>query len=169
LPVGGIQSLLGDFRDWCLCGGQAVDWLLGRQTRQHGDTDIGVFRSQLPACLEAIGRPRVFLCDPPGSFTAWDGGRVPDHVNDIWVTDPAGGFWVLQVMAFDDDGDHVVYRRDRRLRWPKDAHAVSVRGVPILNPVTNLLFKLNKASLEAKDCLDVEALIEAWSQTGFRE
>jgi len=33
----------------------SVDWLAGRPTRPHGDTDIGVFRSEVEACLTAVG------------------------------------------------------------------------------------------------------------------
>jgi hypothetical protein len=158
--VEAIQSHLGTFDAWCLCGGQSLDWMLGRTTRVHGDTDIGVFRSDLSRCLEAIGLSRVYLCDPPGNFAPWDGADVLSRVNNIWVTDPGGEYWALQVMVYDDTEDHVVYRRDPRIRWNKTAHFITVRGIRILNPVVTLLFKLNKPELEGKDCQDMHVLIE---------
>jgi len=159
IEVETIQNHLGEFRAWCLCAGQSLDWIVGRTTRQHGDTDIGVFRSDLRSCLESIGTSRVFLCDPPGSLTPWDGADVPSRVHDIFIADPSGQHWILQVMVFDDVGDDVVYRRDSRIRWDKRDHAIGIRNVRVLNPVVTLLFKLNKSSLEEKDCLDLRTLI----------
>lgn len=160
LEVEDIQGHLGQFTAWCLCGGQSLDWLLGRTTRKHGDTDIGIFRSDLRRCLEAVGTSRVFLCDPPGGLTPWDGSDIPSRVHDIWVTDPTGQFWILQIMVYDEAGDNVLYRRDPRIRWRKDAHAITVRGVRVLNPVVTLLFKMNRPELEAKDCKDIRIVIE---------
>lgn len=169
LQVEAIQEHLGAFGSWCLCGGRSLDWLVGRSTRDHGDTDIGVFRSELEVCLPEIGAPRVFLCDPPGDFTPWDGGPVPLQVHDIWISDIARTCWVLQVMVYDDDGDEVVYRRDPRIRWPKNAHAITVRGVRVVNPVITLLFKVNKPQLQAKACLDVELLIGELARRAARQ
>jgi hypothetical protein len=166
LEVGAIQSHLGAFRAWCLCGGQSLDWMIGRATRPHGDTDIGVFRSDLRTCLEAIGAARVFLCEPPGDLVPWDGADVPVRVHDIWIVDPSGQYWVLQIMVFDDAGDSVLYRRDPRIRWSKAAHAVTVQDLPVLNPVVTLLFKTNRPRLEDRDCLDLQVLIEEVARYG---
>ena len=160
IEVAQIQALLGSFRGWCLCGGQSLDWLVRRKTRTHGDTDIGVFRSELLLCLEQIAKKRVFLCNPPGSLMPWDGGQVPDSVHDIWITDLDGGYWVLQIMVYDDNGGEVVYRRNPQLRWSKRDHSMFVAGIPVLNPLVTLLFKLNKNRLEAKDIHDVQTLIQ---------
>jgi hypothetical protein len=43
IEVHHIQRLRGEFNNWCLCGGKSLDLLFGRITRDHGDTDIGVF------------------------------------------------------------------------------------------------------------------------------
>jgi hypothetical protein len=158
--VEAIQGHLGTFRAWFLCGGQSLDWITGRTTRSHGDTDIGVFRSNLQQCLEAIGSYRVYLCNPQGSFTPWDGSEVPSRVHDIWITDSAGEYWTLQVMVYDDLEDQVVYRRDPRIRWSKASHSLTIRGIRVLNPAITLLFKLHRTNLEEKDCRDVRLIIE---------
>ncbi|MGW6281500.1 nucleotidyltransferase domain-containing protein [Kribbella sp. NPDC055071] len=44
-------------------GGWAVDALVGRQTRQHGDLDLGVVRPQLDAAVEALGTVGYELTD----------------------------------------------------------------------------------------------------------
>src|ERR1700674_224180 len=95
VAFGNLQSELGNFRNWTLCGGCSVDHWAGRQTRPHGDIDVGVFRSELRECLKAIGQQRVYLCFPPEAQKPWQGGEVPESVHDIWITHSAGEFWVL--------------------------------------------------------------------------
>jgi aminoglycoside-2''-adenylyltransferase len=155
-----IQPLLGDFERWCLCGGVSIDLLLGRKTREHGDTDIGVFRSNLDECLTAIGRARVFLCDPPGELAAWHGEAVPERVHDIWIADADGEHWVLQILVFDDDETHVYYKRDRSIRWSKASHTQQVDGRPVLNPLITFLHKSHRDLHEPKDLEDLRRLVD---------
>ncbi len=161
LLVHEVQLELGTFHQWVLCGGCSIDWLMNRRTRQHTDLDIGVFRSDLSACLETIDVSRVYLCDPPGSLKRWGGEAVPEHVHDIWITDIARSNWILQLMVYDDENESVVYRRDRRISWPKEQHAIEIRNLKILNPVITLLFKLHRSDLRDKDCLDIISMIDA--------
>tara|TARA_Y100001934_G_scaffold222634_1_gene265810 strand:+ start:211 stop:657 length:447 start_codon:yes stop_codon:yes gene_type:complete len=145
----------------------SVDWLVGRPTRPHGDTDIGVFRSEVEACLTAIGQDRIFLADPPGQLRQWDGEPVPPSVNDVWVLSRDREAWVLQVMIYTDDGDSVVFKRDATIRWPRLRHTVKVRGLRVLNPAITLLYKSSRPELAAKDKQDISVLIEA-CQRGWR-
>ncbi|MBS0631706.1 MAG: hypothetical protein JSS11_07305 [Verrucomicrobia bacterium] len=158
LTVEALSGELNGFDSWVLAGGYSVARITGKDTRMHGDMDIGVFRSDLEACLAALGRGRVFLC-LEGKHVAWVGGPVPAAVHDIWITDRAGKFWVLQVMVYDDEGDRVIYRRDRRISWAKRDHAIEVGGMRVLNPFVTVLFKTNKAQMEDKEVHDVMALI----------
>lgn len=159
IRVDEIQKELGGFHSWCLCGGLATDWCAGRQTREHGDTDIGVFRKDLADCLREFSRGRVFLCDPPGSLTPWTGNPISEAVHDIWIADHEIAHWVMQIMVYDDEGSVVVYRRDRRIRWDKAAHSIDVRGMKVINPAITLLFKANKESFAPKDLIDIETLV----------
>lgn len=160
VPIERIDTVLGGFRDWCLCGGQSIDVLAGRKTREHGDTDIGVFRSDIDDCLSTVPADRVFLCDP---MRPWDGKQLPSDVYHIWICNQSLTHWELQIMVYDDDGDHVIYRRDPRVSWPKTSHTVTVEGVTILNPAITLLFKSNRSALEEKDTLDLQVLIAVWA------
>src|SRR4051812_20701497 len=156
-----LQRSIGAFTDWTLCGGCSLDLILGAQIRSHGDIDIGVFRSALVSCLHAIGRERVFLCSSPGTQTPWDGESVPAAVHDIWVSDPPREHWVLQVVVFDDEGDKVMYRRDRRITWSKSNHSLKIGDIRVLNPFITFLYKTNKMKMEEKEIMDIIALIEA--------
>jgi hypothetical protein len=156
-----VQLHLGKFTDWILCGGCSLDVILGKQIRPHGDVDIGVFRSQLEACLRSIGTEQVFLCSPPGGKVVWDGSAVDAAVHDIWISDPLREHWLMQIMVFDDEGERVFYRRDRRISWSKRSHSFKIRNVNVLNPIITLLYKANKPKIEDKDISDIVALIQA--------
>lgn len=161
-----IAAVVAPFDNWWLCGGLSVDWLVGRVTREHGDTDVGVFRSEVEQCLAAIGQDRVFLADPPGELRAWDGGAVPEHVNDFWILAVDRQAWVLQIMVYTDtgeEGQEVVYKRNSGIRWSKSAHTVNVRGMRVLNPAITMLFKAGRSDPAPKDRHDLRLLIE-WSK-----
>jgi hypothetical protein len=162
LAVEHIQQELGDFHNWCLCGGTSLDWFLGRNTRKHGDTDIGILRSSLPECFKKIGESRVYLCVPSAGLTPWDGNDVPPEVHDIWIADSEVAHWIFQIMVYEEDGDTVVYRRHPSIRWTKSSHTMTVRGISILNPLVTFLFKANGTALEAKDAVDISNLIESF-------
>jgi hypothetical protein len=139
-----LQRHIGSFTDWTLCGGRSLDLILGRQIRPHVDIDIGVFRSQLTACLRSIGKGQIFLCSPPGTQTAWDGVAVNAAVHDIWISDPVQEYWLLQIMVLDDEGEKVIYCRDRRICWSKESHSLKIGDVRVLNPLITFLYKTNK-------------------------
>lgn len=155
-----IQNLLGEFDRWCLCGGRSLDMVFDRETREHGDTDIGVFRSDLEDCLSSIGRQRVFLCDPPGSHKAWDGKPVPEHVDDIWIIDTDRLHWILQIMVYTDEGNEVCFKRNPGIRWRKESHTWNLGTLHILNPLVTLLYKSSKQTQEPKDIQDIGHIID---------
>jgi len=159
LQIEALKDELAGFSDWTLCGGHSVARITGEDTRSHGDIDVGVFRSQLSDCLNALGRDRVQLCQG-GKHHAWDGGPIPDEVHDIWITDREQRYWVMQVMVYDDEGEEVIYRRDRRIRWAKRFHSIEIDGIKVLNPLITVLFKANKPTMEEKEVHDVMQLIK---------
>ena len=163
LALDKIQDELPGFENWVLCGGYSVALWTGVDTRSHGDIDIGVFRSELAACLNVIEPERVFIC-MRGSHCPWDGGEVPQEVHDIWIADRTKKHWVLQIMVCDDEDERVFYRRDRRLSWAKEHHSIEAGGIRVLNPFVTLLFKANKTTLEVKEVHDVMQLIAKGSE-----
>jgi len=154
-----LQAHLGNFTDWILCGGHSIDLLVGSHTRGHGDIDIGVFRSRLTECLEAIGKDRVFLCSA-GAHIQWPGDNIDPAIHDIWISDPSHEHWIFQIMVYDDQGDTVSYRRDKRITWKKSSHSIQLGDIRILNPAITLLYKTNKPPLADKEAADVSTLIE---------
>ena len=160
-----LSGICGKFKNWILCGGHSVAVYTGSDTREHGDVDIGVFRSELNECLSAIGPDVVYLC-VNGGHVAWNGDLVPESVHDIWVCDKERNNWILQIMVYDDDGDLVFYRRDRSISWSKESHSIPVGDIRILNPFITFLFKSNRKGLEAKEKHDLMKLIETKAEQG---
>lgn len=158
LLVDSLKRELAGFDNGVLCGGWSVVRITGSDTRAHGDIDIGVYRSELETCLVVLGRDRVFLCRD-GGHHPWDGAKGPAIVHDIWITDGDCRYWVMQIMVFDDEGDRVIHRRDRRISWSKRHHAVVIDGMKVLNPLITFLFKASKPQMEDKEGHDLMRLI----------
>jgi hypothetical protein len=161
LTLDDLREEMSGFDDWILCGGHSVAVAVGRDSRPHGDIDIGVFRSQLLQCLGRFGTDRVFLCRA-GRHEKWDGRAIPEEVHDIWICSRDGKSWACQVMVYDDEGDKVIYRSDRRITWPKHAHAFCAGGIKFLNPLVTVLFKAQSPELRKKDLHDLRELIANW-------
>ncbi len=159
IAIDQIQPLCGTFEDWVLCGGLSIPLITGEDRRSHGDTDIGVYRSQVSQCLHAIGRESVFLASNK-ELIPWDGTTIPKEVHDIWISNLGKTAWIMQVMVYDDEEDRVIYRRNTSISWRKESHFVVKDGIKILNPFITFLFKSNKQELEAKEMDDLIHLIE---------
>jgi hypothetical protein len=86
-PFASIAGLMSTFdQPWFLCGGWAVDAWLGRQTRNHQDTDIAVAQDGQRALFEHLACWHLIAHHPDdaGDTTAfWDGRhlRLPAHIH----------------------------------------------------------------------------------------
>ena len=105
------DHMVGYGLDWYICGGWAVDLLLGRQTRDHGDVDIAVLEDDQQALhahldgWQLLGHDDAVADDCPDQ---WDGRwlKPPAHVHaniptmagtelDIQICPRRGDEWVL--------------------------------------------------------------------------
>ncbi len=79
-----LSSPLGRRHGW-VAGGRAVDLVLGRQTREHGDLDLLVLRRDQATVREELVDWDVHAADPPGSLRPWPvGDSLPPAVHDVW-------------------------------------------------------------------------------------
>ncbi len=156
-----LPQLLKGFSDWCLAGGCSVDWLIGKTTRTHADTDIAIMRSDLRSCLACFSQDQVLLCAKKGLLVPWQGTQIPEDIHSIWIRDQQN--YILQILIFDCHDDTISYRRDKRIRWPLASLWIEHRGMRLLNPGITMLFKLHGRELLPKDCHDVGLLVEYFS------
>ncbi|MEV6757192.1 hypothetical protein [Streptomyces sp. NPDC051214] len=151
------QRLSGISTPWYVAAGWALELFRGRQTRAHGDIEIGIpaasfpeIRDRFPGYVfDAVGSGRIWENAPPEALAA---------IHQTWLRDPATGNYLLDVFREPHDGDTWLYRRDARIRFPySDIIHRTQDGIPYLAPELVLLFKAKHA--RPKDQTDFEATV----------
>lgn len=156
--VGGLFESCG--ARWWVAGGWAIDLLIGRQTRPHGDLDVLVLRPEQHVVRSYLQAWDVHAADPPGTLRPWPiGEALPPSVHDIWCRRDPSAPWSFQLMIDDVDGDDWLFRRDNRIRRPVTTlfGRASRPGLPVLAPEVQLLYK--SGSLREKDADDFDSAL----------
>ncbi len=95
---------------WWVAGGWAIDMILGRQTREHGDLDLLVLRRDQACVREELLDWDVHAADPPGSLRPWPVGEtLPPAVHDVWCRRTPRSAWAFQLMIDDTEGDDLAF------------------------------------------------------------
>ena len=115
-----------------VAGGWAVDALVGRVTREHGDLDLAIDTTLVDRAIGVLGRIglRVDLDERPARLTLGDGRRAVDLHPVAWGSDGTG----IQD-GFGRRALHLPARLDRCCRphrWPHGAlpHATAAHRIP---------------------------------------
>jgi hypothetical protein len=156
-------------------GGWAIDLHLGRVTREHGDVDVLVMRSdqsQLHTALPEFTLEKI-IPHPEGiknrgtvaDWTAGERLELPVHQINVYrrgATEPA-----FQVMlAESSDGDWI-YRRNPKVRMPISRMGFHpLWGLPYVAPEIVLLFK--SSDMQSHDRLDFSNVLPALSADARR-
>ncbi len=141
-----VARLLRDVKTpWYVTAGWALDLFRGRQTREHDDLEIAVPADRLHGApstrfpdydLYVIGGGLAHPLTPE---------TLAEH-HQTWVRERATGRWRLDIMREPWVGDTWVFRRDARIRLPRDrviAHTAD--GIPYARPEIALLYKAKDA------------------------
>jgi hypothetical protein len=142
---------------WWIAGGWAIDLFLGRQTRPHGDLDVGVLRRNVGELLHACPGWEVFEARD-GSLTRLRSAAPRSNVSSLWCRESEKTFWKFEIMLDESEGDLWVYRRDRAIR--RNLLSLILRdswGIPYLAPEVQLLYKAKHA--RSQDQLDFAAVV----------
>jgi hypothetical protein len=132
---------------WWVAGGWAIDAFLARQTRVHGDLDVGVLRRNQLVVQEHLADWDLQAADPPGSLRPWqDEEALPESVHNIWVRRSPGAPWGLQLMLEEAENDEWLFRRMPSVRRDLDSLVWYSEGVPYLVPEVQLLYKAGHRS-----------------------
>jgi hypothetical protein len=149
--------LAGIATPWYVAGGWAVDLFLGRQTRTHGDIEIGVPAGSF---TEIRRRFPGFAFDAAGSGRIWQDATEAElaAVHQTWLRDRSTGNYMLEVFGEPHDGDTWICRQDASIRFPYDEIIQRTHdGIPYLTPELVLLFKAKHA--RQKDQADFDATL----------
>jgi hypothetical protein len=126
---------------WWVAGGWAVDLFAGRVTREHGDIEIGAFRDTQRALHAHLRQFNLFKA-VEAEFVPWDAGEdivLPEFQIQATHASLPGG--ELQVFLDDRVGDRWICRRNPEITRPVGEVTFAARGVRILRPEIQLLFK----------------------------
>jgi len=124
---------------WCIAGVRAIDLFAGGQSRPHVDVDVQIDRNALPLLHRHL--PGWLLYAADGDVTLWkEGTSFPDNVHDIWCRRP-GHRWEFQLMVVEFNDREWMFRRDDRIRGPRDSMIEWADGLPILAPEIQILYK----------------------------
>jgi hypothetical protein len=138
---------------WFIAGGWALDLFLEKQTRDHADLDLGIFRQDQLALQNFLAGWTLSKV-VKGESIAWENGEVLSlPVHEIHAKSSCGE--TIEVLLAEGDGTHWIYRRDPNITLPISSAIVTVAdGVQVLAPEIVLLFK--SKHLRTQDELDFE-------------
>jgi hypothetical protein len=135
----------------------------GRSWRDHDDVDVVILREEAEALHRALPHWSLHLAGP-GNLEAWPPETpLPAEIHDIWVRQ-GGGPWRFQFMVVDTENGAWLFRRDPRIRGPLSTLMVNVRGLPVLAPELQLLYK-SKQPGRPKDKQDFIETVPALDDT----
>jgi hypothetical protein len=157
-PVARVAALMDTFQPtWSLCGGWAVDAWVGRQTRDHGDVDIAIFRDDEQQIFEHLADWHLAAHDTPDAAHSdrWD-GRSLDFPAHIHARFGDGLEWEVQLN--ERSGDDWVVNREPRIAIPVERFCLrSPSGLPAMAPEVLLWYKAGEQ--RPHDELDFSALL----------
>jgi hypothetical protein len=141
---------------WYVTAGWALDLRHGRQTREHEDIEIAVPEDDFEAVRAALDGFELWVIGGGRAHAVTPATLAAHH--QAWVREPATGAWKLDVMREPWDGDTWVFRRDPRIRLPRE-HVIAHTddGVPYARPEIALLYKAK--SSRPKDDADFAAAL----------
>jgi hypothetical protein len=144
---------------WWIAGGWAIELFTG-ESREHADLDVGCFRADVPAVLEALDGWEIRGAVDEELVLVHRGASLPRTVKNLWCRPRGSDSWVIEILLEEREGADWVYRRDPRIRRSADDILDRTRaGLPFLRPEIQLLYKSKDP--RARDERDFAA---AWSR-----
>lgn len=158
-----VHALFKSFdAPWWIAGGWAIDLFLGRQTREHGDIDLAVLRSDQPRLQRHLAGWDVHVAHD-GELTPWASGdwlEPPRH--QFWVRSGPGAPWSFEVLLEDSRGGDWLFRRDASITLPLDRFGrLSPGGIAFVAPEVALLYKAARAQEIERNAQDFEVAAPA--------
>ena len=154
------EILAGVEAPWYVAGGWAIDLFLGAQRREHDDLEIAVPRDRFGEIADTLSAYELFVVTAPSRLTSLD--DASESLGDTfqtWVREPEVGWWRVDVIREQSDGDTWIFRRDARIRLPYERMIERADdGIPYGCPETVLLYKAKHAD-EAKHQADFAAAL----------
>ncbi len=143
--VRAADRLAGYGHDWLVCGGWAVDLLLGRQTRDHFDVDIVIWQHDQAALRSHLAGWRMLGHDDAVAEDCpdqWDGRRLepPAHVH---ATTPSMAGTALDIQICQRVDDEWILATEPRVGLPMAACRGDAAwgGLPVVSAAIVVYYK----------------------------
>jgi hypothetical protein len=158
-----LTALMTGFeKTWFIAGGWAIDLFIGKETREHKDIEIVIFRKD-QFYLKDYLKEWEFKKVINGEFHIWEDEFLELPIHEIHTSNKLTGDTIEVLLNESEDNDWR-FRRDLRISYP--LHSVwsySEKGIPYLNPEIVLLYKAKNTRekdhqdfMEIRDYLDNE-------------
>lgn len=136
-----ITSLMNSFnKTWFIAGGWAIDLFLGKETREHKDLEIALFRKDQLNLKEYL-KEWDFKKVVKGEFHNWGNEFLELPTHEIHATNKLNGD-NIEILLNETKDNNWIFRRDLRISSPLDlVWSYSDTGIPYLNPEIVLLYK----------------------------
>lgn len=145
---------------WGIAGGWALDLHIGRQTREHKDIDVIIFRQDQQAVYSYLCKDWILYKAYKGTLERWESKELLGQVNDIWVKKDEQSAWVFQLMFVDKIEEDWVYRRHSVIRRKaNDIFLTTTDHIRYLRPEIQLLYKGGSSVIREKDNLDWRTML----------
>jgi hypothetical protein len=134
---------------WAVAGGWAIDLFVGQVTRTHADLEITILRRDQLKARTALNGWHLEAIDN-GEPTPWHADT--DLAPSIHEIHGRRGAEKLELLLSESEGEHWIYRRDRRIALSLSTAFLETKPIPYLAPEVVLLFK--SKDTRPKDHLD---------------
>lgn len=153
-----ITSLMSGFnKKWFIAGGWAIDLFIGRETREHQDIEIALFRKdQLE--LKKYLKEWTFKKIINGNFSAWKSEEFLElPVHEIHALNRVSDS-KLEILLNEIKHNKWQFRMDLSISCPLESvYSYSETGIPYLNPEIVLLYKVkNTREKDHKDFISIK-------------
>ena len=140
---------------WWVAGGWAIDLALGRITREHGDLEIEILRSDLSVVRTALADFELYRVGDGEVHRFAPGELMPPDWHQTWVLDVDAQEWRVDLMLQPGDVDTWAYRRDASFTGPRSFMVdTTADGIPHLRLHGTLFYKAK--GLRPKDQADFD-------------
>ncbi|MFE4525767.1 MAG: nucleotidyltransferase domain-containing protein [Bacillota bacterium] len=168
LSVSEIQDIFNKIPiQWWIAGGWALDLYLERTTREHGDIDTLILRSEHLILQKYLYGDWEMYKAFKGQLIPWRlKEKLDSQFDNIWVKKKGETTWAFQIMILDSEEEHWIYKRNGKIRMLlKDIGLESSSGVPYLRPEIQLLYKGGSSVIREKDVIDLKNVLPKLSDT----
>jgi len=162
-----VKTIMDKFGyPWFVAGGWAIDLFLNRETREHEDIEIGIYRKNQMQLYRYFPKQKKYYVDNRSSL-----GKHERHEwNKEYLRSPIYEAYVeydgleIEALLNEKDEDEWVYRLNEKIRLGEEkAILYDERGIPYLCPEIVSLYKATH--MRDKDMLDISNASEKMSES----